>query len=431
MLVCFCASCGSDGERVTLGSLLDEMTSREQVARWPGIPYVSRLESSHDRRSVTPGTPEWFANDDGFGYVRIDSVEGRREKVLFEAEGPGAITRIWLTTQNPAGLLRFYFDGCDRPGWVVPAYDLMQFGLKTLGRGLLQPHTSYEQGVKGGSTLYLPIPYARGCRITLEEPEWMHGVPHYYQVNYRVYPDGTDVETFSIAAVEKYRRRLMRTERMLLDPQASVPGGRRTEGEALLAPGDTLTLNLPCGERMAVRTLFDVRCDSAAYGQAMRGLVFTAEFDGVQTVWAPLSDFSGGGMGAPAVESWFLSSDGAGRIESLWPMPYREGAVLRVCNVSDHPCEVSLAVDVVRSRWDDRTLYFHASWKQERGLRVCKRAEECYDWNFATIDGRGVYRGDLLTLFNRTRAWYGEGDEVRGRRSFRSTLPSEGLRGPT
>ena len=112
--------------------------------------------------------------------------------------------------------MRFYFDGGEQPGWVVPAYDLMQFGLAALGRGLLHPHTSYEAGVKGGSTLFLPIPYARGCRVTLEEPAWMQGVPHYYQFNFRRYPAATEVETFSIHSVEKYRKQLLETDALLL-----------------------------------------------------------------------------------------------------------------------------------------------------------------------------------------------------------------------
>lgn len=402
---------GRDSGRVTLGTLLDEMTSPAAAARWPAVPYTCLLTSSHDRASVAPGTPAWFANDDGFGFIRTDTIAGRIEKVLFEEEGPGAITRIWLTTQNPAGVMRFYFDGGEQPGWVVPAYDLMQFGLAALGRGLLHPHTSYEAGVKGGSTLFLPIPYARGCRVTLEEPAWMQGVPHYYQFNFRRYPAATEVETFSIHSVEKYRKQLLETDALLLSPDRAVSGGRRTEAVRHLAPGDTLTLVLPAGSRQAIRTEFRVECDTASYEQTLRGLLFTAEFDGTQTVYAPLSDFSGGGMGAPAVESWYLSSDGRGNIVSRWPMPYRGKAVLSVCNLSETPCEVALDVRTERCRWDDRTLYFHTSWKQENGLAIRKKGDECYDWNFTTLSGRGLYRGDVLSLFNHSRAWYGEGDE--------------------
>lgn len=412
LLGLLCAGCGgSNSERVTLGTLLDEMVSLEQTALWPAAPYRCGLVSSHDRRSTTPGVPDWFANNDGFGYIRTDTIAGRVERVLFDEQGPGAITRIWLTTHNPAGVMRFYFDGAEQPGWVVPAYDLMQFGLSALGRGLLQPHTSYEAGAKGGNTLYLPIPYARSCRVTFEEPAWMTGVPHYHQFNFRTYSAQTDVETFSIHTIGAYERQLERAERLLMHPDQVDQPGREHAASRLLESGDTLTLTLPAGTRMVTRTDFGVRCDSAAYEQAMRGLILTASFDGRQTVWTPLSDFSGGGMGAPAVESWFLSSDGQGHIVSRWPMPYRKEATLRICNVSDYPCEVELTARVASYDWNDRTLYFHTSWRQEHDLAVKKQGEECYDWNFTTLRGRGVYRGDLLSLFNHSRAWYGEGDE--------------------
>ena len=86
------------------------------------------------------------ANNDGYGIVCTDTVDGRVERVMFDEKGPGAITRIWITTVDKRGTWRFYFDGESTPGWIVPAYDLMRFGIPRLGRGLLQPHTSYTTG---------------------------------------------------------------------------------------------------------------------------------------------------------------------------------------------------------------------------------------------------------------------------------------------
>lgn len=57
---------------------------------------------------------------------------------------------------------------------------------------------------------------------------------------------------------------------------------------------------------------------------------------------------------------------------------------------------------------------FHASWRQQTGLPVYERPDDdanCREWNFATLTGRGIYKGDVLTLYNHSRAWYGEGDE--------------------
>lgn len=405
------AACSAQ-RTVTVGSLLDEMVSKRAVTEFPA--HRTLQQSSYDRRSVSPDLPGWFANDDGFGFIRTDTVAGRTEKVLFEDAGPGVLTRIWLTTKDPAGTLRFYFDGSAEPGWIVPAYDLMQFGIPALGRGLLQPHTSYEAGRKGGSTLYLPIPYARSCRVTLEEPSGAQRVPHYYHFNYRKYPVDTRVETFSARAAEKYARRIARTDALLRTPGAVAARGRAAAVEGRLGRGDSLAIDLPEGPRFAEEIVFRVDGFAEAdYGRLMRGLVFSAEFDGRQTVWAPLADFSGGGVGAPAVESWFLSSDGKGRVTCRWPMPYRHGGRLILYNASDVPCRAAVTARTDKYGWTDRSLYFHTTWKQERGLPFCDhlRPQRPQDWNFVTLTGRGVYRGDVLSLFNHTFAWYGEGDE--------------------
>lgn len=410
-LVSYGTGCAPDTScTVSLGSLLREMGSMDETTRWPEPAYVCRQTSSYDRRAVTPGTPEWFSNNDGFGFIRRDTLQGRPVKILFDAEGPGAITRIWLTTTNPAGTLRFYIDDLEEAAWIVPTYDLMQFGIPELGRGLLQPHTSYVAGVKGGSTLYLPIPYARRCVVALEEPAGMSGIPHYYHFNYRTYPPDTEVESFSLASVLRHAREIAGADARMVAPD-DRPRGRSVDARALLQPGDTLRVSLPDGARVVTRVQCTLSCDSAAYGRLMEQLVVSATFDGTQTVWAPLSGFSGGGMGAPTVASWFLESDGRGRIVSRWPMPYCRTGEMSLCNVSDTVCDVAVSVNVSRYDWDERSLYFHACWKREDNLPFFQSADKCYDWNFVTLSGRGVYRGDLLALFNHSRTWYGEGDE--------------------
>ena len=84
-----------------------------------------------------------------------------------------------------------------------------------------------------------------------------------------------------------------------------------------LLSSDSLTIPLPTGENAVYEVKFNIRVDNPEqYAQLMRELVFSATFDGKQTVWVPLSDFSGGGMGAPKVDSWYLTSDGKGNISS-------------------------------------------------------------------------------------------------------------------
>lgn len=400
---------------VTLESLLEEMVSAEEQARFPEPTYVCLQESSHDRASQSPDLPGWFANNDGFGIIRTDTVNGRLEKVLFDDEGPGAITRIWITTLDKRGTWRFYFDGSDTPGWTIPAYDLMRIGVPGIGAGLLQAHTSYEPEGKGGNTLFLPIPYAQGCKITFEDEPGVNPTPKYYHINHRKYPAGTRVETFSPQTVARAKEKIALTDSLLLNP-APAKKGKTVGRHSTIRPGKALEVKLPKGENAVYELRITARGnDSDGYAQLMRGLILCADFDGKQTVWVPLGDFSGGGMGAPATRSWYLTADGKGNITSRWLMPYRKQGRIRILNISGNPAEVAVEMNVAPLEWDtNRSLYFHASWRQERDIYIHNRPEEqdrCIDWNFATITGRGIYKGDLLSLFNHAPLWYGEGDE--------------------
>ncbi len=408
------AMVGCDNYDVTMATLLDEMTSFESVMEYVGDEYRTLQQSSYDRHSVSPDAEGWFAINDGFGFIRTEERDGRTEKVLFEDKGAGAITRIWITTQNPQGIIRFYFDGSDIPGWMVPAYDLMQFGIDELGEGLLQAHTSYERGVKGGSTLWLPIPYAKGCKVTLEEAAHLGEVPHYFHFNYRKYLKDVKVESMSIEVVDKYASKIAKANHLLLHPKECVAKGKITTCESVLMPGDTLRLTLPDGSRVVNSLTIGVsEFSSDEYQDLMRSLIIMGCFDGKATIWAPLADFSGGGMGAPRVDSWYLYSDGKGSVESRWAMPYKDGGEIAIYNAHPTPCRVRVECNTSPKRWSDNTMYFHATWKQERDLPFYNQylQRNIWDWNFITIEGRATYRGDVLSLFNHSRAWYGEGDE--------------------
>ena len=123
------ASCRQEKLDVTFSSLLEEMVDYEEAARFPALPFSCRQESSYGRRSIHPDSAGWFANNDGFGIIRVDTVNGRKENVLFDQDGPGVITRFWLTTMDKRGVMRFYFNHAKDAQWEIPAYDLLRTGL--------------------------------------------------------------------------------------------------------------------------------------------------------------------------------------------------------------------------------------------------------------------------------------------------------------
>lgn len=396
-------------KKITMETLLDEMVSFESPSEFPI--YTTHQISSYDRRSVSPASDGWFANNDGFGIIRTDTIDERIENVLFEHLGAGAITRIWITALNKNGTIRFYFDGNKDADWTIPAYDMMKFGIP-IGRGLLQPHTSYNEYGKGGSTLYLPIPYGKSCKVTFENPVGEKATPKYYHFNYREYPKGTFIETFSTDVIERVYPKIEATSDILLNPPTYKSETPLTD-QRTLSENDQLSISLPSGCN-AIHTIeFDINVeDSSAYAQIMRGLLLDITFDGTKTVSVPLSDFSGAGMGAFKVDSWYLYADGKGKIVSRWLMPYKQNGTLILTNYSKYKINHALVkIHTSSFEWKDHTLYFHSAWKQERNIPLTNNEEECIDWNFTTIEGKGLYVGDVLSLFNHTPSWYGEGDE--------------------
>lgn len=398
------AACAREERTITLRSLLEEMTEGER----PALDWTACMTSSHDRSSLCPDSPEWFANNDGFGFERTETICGRCEKVLMEDNHPGVITRFWLTTRNPKGTMRFYFDGHSDPDWEVPGFDLTEFGLSELeDNALLLRHTSYEKGVKGGQTLFMPIPYAKSCKITFEEPKGWSGIPRYYQIEYRRYGDEAKIETFGLKTVKRYSLDIKKTGKEL--SSKPVTSGKTYYSEAQLASGEKLRLCLPAGSHVVNNLTITANLEGFDANSVMRGLVLEAIFDGEKTVSVPLSDFQGSGLNTRDVDCRQLQADGNGTVRSFWRMPYSSDAIIEIVNSFDHAVPVSVEATVKASKFEG--YHFHSDWHAGVGLNLSKDAQGAGEWDFARLRGEGWYAGDNLTVFNHSKAWYGEGDE--------------------
>ena len=188
-------------QTVSLRSLLAEMTDRNAAAKWPSPAYVLHQASSYDRATTNPAVAAtWFANNDSGQFIRIEENQGRREWVIMEHNGPGAITRLWLPLEpsKDKQVIRFYFDGDLTPAIAVPFNELLS------GRAFVKPPLAFVAAdetdlrnqrqaapkvLRGvGGDLYLPIPFAHRCKITLDE------VPFYYIINYRAYAPNVPVD---------------------------------------------------------------------------------------------------------------------------------------------------------------------------------------------------------------------------------------------
>lgn len=393
-------------------SLLEEMTDREAVARFPDPAFTVRLFGSYDRGSVAPDKPGWFANDDRSQFLRVETNGVRRECVMLDAAGPGAIVRFWVTVAGTdgSGILRVYLDGSDKPEIEGKVLDILSGG-QLCGEPLSASVSIKTDYLKRGHNLYLPIPYASRCVITYESDTVFKGENFYYNIECRNYEKGTQVETFSLAALRRddvavsgFRRKLagaglglesMKTKTVSLD--------------GVIAPGQSVTRTV--GGSRSVR-LLALNLNGGRDPQALRSTVIEMSFDGERTVWVPAGDFFGTGTALSPYRTWHTQVTGGGLMESAWVMPFKESCALTLRNLGTNVVTVTQGALVTAPwRWNSRSMHFGAGWTELNRVSTRTPGNGHYDINYVTLEGEGVLVGTGVTLFNTAKTWWGEGDE--------------------
>ena len=396
---------------VTYSGLLREIADRDAVAALPVPAFTLRQSSSHDPRKKDPADAEgWHSNNDHDNAMRTEENEGRKEWVIMEDKGPGAVVRFWtpLAADRNQQTIRFYLDGSPTPaitanlndlfrgcGFVPPPFAFVSFDETDLRKQIEKPRAG-AQGV--GGDLYLPIPYSKGCKITLDS------VPFYYVINYRSYAAGTAVKSFSMEEFEAMKQVVTLTGDVILG-RTDPPKADNKWNLAELSPGEERGGDLAPGPAAVRDLIIRIRPDEAP--AALRSLVVQATFDGEPTVWCPLSEFFGAGVRLQPVQDFWRSVGDDGTLRTSWLMPYSKSARVSIKNICDHDLSVGLLTATIQRKWDDRSMLFHANWHSQRLIPTQPRS----DWNYIEIQGQGRYVGDTLTVFNPSRDWYGEGDE--------------------
>lgn len=410
LFVVFTQTCES--REINLGTLLEEMVDRSRIAEFPDPEFQLKQCSSYNRETVAKGEPGWFANGDSSYFYGYEDRDGRREWIMMDVDGPGAVVRWWLTQQKFDGVVRIYLDGSEDPIYAATA-DKLVGGTAITGKPL--------SNVVGwnGRNLYLPIPFKKHCKITYDGPnQQVTGkFPdcHYYNINYIRYPAGVNVKTFTRDDLKTHASLLDRVQAMLLQPEANALPVTRTvpKGASLLGQREALTCDV---KGPGAISSLKVKIDSPDMAQAMRSVVIAMSFDGKQRVWVPLGEFFGCGPGLNPFKDWWRQVEKDGWMTCWWPMPFRKNASVKIVNHGSEDVSVQLGdIGITDWTWTDRTLYFNGSWRNENRMDT----SQVRDWNYLTAEGKGVYVGDTLALFNEakephprgTGTWWGEGDE--------------------
>jgi hypothetical protein len=389
--------------QVTSNSILDETVDLSRLTKRP-VPYYTTAEAtSYDRATKTPGTPEWFANGDAGQFIRVEDREGRKERVMADLVGPGAVVRIW--SANPGGTLRFYFDGEETPRFTQKTQELLG--------GKVAPFAdpfAYESA--RGWNFYYPLPYAKSLKITVDDSDQDKAKNLYYHVGYRTYDAGTQVETFQPANVDTAE--IDRVGKLLTNPY--TPGYLPDYRVVQMKGGGTVSVPLPAGPRAV--TYFYVKLSHAPLGKnpvfsdpgqfynQLRSIVIEADFDGEPCIRVPLGDFFGAAPGANPYKTFSMQVDPDGGMGCRFVMPYAKGGVVRFHNMGSARAELRFFAETFKYDWDANSYHFKAQWNGEHGRSQPKR-----DMTFVKTTGEGVFVGDNMLVSNPVPVWWGEGDE--------------------
>lgn len=410
------------GKRVvSLKSLLSEMTDRKSMTLYPDPEYKLLQFSSYDRRTVAKDKDGWFANDDYTQFQGVDSASGRKEYILFDTDGPGTIVRWWMTFAGEGsydGTVRVYIDKSDKPvveGNVLKVLSGQLLAGEPLSSSV-SPLTEYE---KRGHNLYLPVPFAKHCKITYQcDSIKINGESRkpsiYYNICYRKYNNETTVISFSDKDLEKNAALIVKTNGLLKSPPAAAKSISIYNFNDSIAANDSAGIKAEMMDHAISRLKLHLSAFDNEY--ALRSVVLKIDFDGIETVWVPAGDFFGTAYKATTSQTWNSTVDMNMYMESYWLMPFRKSFRISLVNYGDQEVHADLEAEVSDYKWKKNSMYFSAAWHEYHQILTAGAIETGgtglhRDINFADVRGKGIYAGDAIAVYNTVEAWWGEGDE--------------------
>lgn len=354
---------------------------------------TSAQVSSYD---ITGGNDDGFSGKNSFIRRNTDS-----SLVIFDVKGPGVINRIWTPTPTE-DTLDFYLDGNPMPSFCIKYSDLFS--------GKIYPFTAPLCGNDlGGFYCYFPILFNNGCSIVCRGKKMQ-----FHQFQYRLFPAGTIVKSFSPAlaaaeknGLEKITQRWNKETIPLTKNDATI---KTVSKQFDLLPGKSeIIFNTAVGGR-----IIGIECSSAS---AFEGLDKLADIemmwddDKTPAVFCPLADFFGYAFGKQAMQGLLLGT----RNDTDYcyiPMPFDKKATIRLRYRNPAGNAKASAVHI------STTIYYT---NQER---VPENEGRLYtSWNRVTANGqphvflaargRGHYIGTVLQAqgLNPGMTYFFEGDD--------------------
>ena len=274
-------------------------------------------------------------NEDGNRqWAYLDFNRQARDFVIFDATGPGRLTRFWMTGWRDPGTLHFQVDG--DVTLETPVADLFA----GLVEPFVYPLVGDEEVSSGGFFSYVPFDFSEHLTIRTA------AVSRYIQMQYYLYADEEsrvrEDSRDTVVPIERYP--LIRTTRgnTHRDVPTIAPGS--TGGLlALSGPGlvERVVLELPLD---AVVSSGDQKLASYPGGVAELGLQVYADGVSQPQIDAPLSELFGGSLSGEPVGAAPVSVESIGdrlRMEFAFPIPFGESIDIRLVNQSSSPVRLA------------------------------------------------------------------------------------------
>lgn len=359
-------------------SLTEELRIFHDIGSLPSFldSTVSRQISSFDTT---------WGNDDGFtgrySFIRrnVDS-----SLVIFDVKGPGAITRIWTPTPTE-DILDFYIDDATHATFSIRYLDLFS--------GTRYPFVAPLCGNQlGGFYCYVPIPFAKSCKIVSRGKRLQ-----FHQIQYHLYNDKAEVKSFNPDLSAEEREVLERIA-LLWNKKDRTPADfhneRLSEVEKTveLKPGDSKELfRIDRPGRIAGIELGPI----SAFEGLTKNLVLKITWDNETTpaVYCPAADFFGYAFGQRSMQSLLLGSTNQTNYCYL-PMPFDKEAKIELVYLKGsggEPLTINSRLwHSDRKRDVAHEGKFYSSWNK---VTKSKKGEPHV---FLDVKGRGHYVGTIL-----------------------------------
>lgn len=354
----------------------------EQLKRVDWLPlYRDGMVEQISSYDPTGGNEDGFAGK--YSYIR---KEGDK-LVLAELEGPGVIQRIWTPTPTD-DMLEFYFDGESTPRLRLRFSDLFSGKVYPFVKPLCNNEI-------GGYFCYVPIPYAKSCKIVFCGKKIM-----FHQIQYR-HLSGYEVTSWTGKFSAEQRDMLASIGKVWLNLKPSYAdyamgaskNARLIEKQFTLCPGDEFVFF----ESRSGGRIVGFEIDGGPSFEGLyKDILLCAHWDNdpLPAIYAPLPDFFGYAYGKKAMRSMLIGCHDNINYCYL-PAPFDKRSELKLKYIvresaRQNPIQVTTRVwvnDNARDKKNEGRLY--TNWRRE-----INPAEGVY-YEFLSTRGKGHYVGTV------------------------------------